>query len=96
MLGTPRHCRFNDLVAADYARQQDRKIAAARRLLRRQRGSLPPSRARHRRDEAIAPARVADDEAISFPSIAQRLAHRRDMDPQSTFVDDCVRPHATD
>src|SRR5215831_11973026 len=96
MPGTPRHYRRDDLVAADYRRQQGWEIAAARWLGRRRRGSLLPLLARYRRDEAIPPAWVADDEAISLSSIAQRLTERCNMNPQSTFIDDGIGPGVGD
>ena len=48
--------------------------------------------ARHRCDKAVAPARNVGDVALALLAVPERLAQRRDMNPQRALVDDRIGP----
>ena len=50
----------------------------------------------HRCDKGVTPAGVVGDVASARAAVAKRLAQRRDMDPERTFVDDRIGPCAGD
>ena len=95
MLSYARHHGGDHFGAADDACQLCGKVAAERGSVRRRSGLLPLL-APDRRDKVVAAARDVGDEAVATPSVAERLAHRSDMDPQGSLVDDRVGPGAGD
>ena len=77
------------LVAANDARERRRQTAGFGHSVRRgtRRGRIP---ARYPRDKAVPAAGVICDVAPAGAAIAERLAQRRDMDPEGGLFDNRV------
>jgi hypothetical protein len=85
----------NDIVATDDPRERCGQIATRRRAVWRD-GCRGRMLAHYRCDKGVTSAGVVRDIAPAGAVIAERLAQRRNMDPQGTVIDDSIGPGVGD